>query len=318
MRIKIVFLLALFLFLLPSWVHAVGVTPGEIMVENMKSGTKVLRSVYFSRSNPKKDQTASVVINGDAAKFIVPADGKDTFVMKKGVSNAEYLFWIQPTGLTPGLYSADLTIVPVQDKNDVEQSNVITGAQAKISFTITDEDVIDYKISDLSLQKRNTEYALYYRFINNGNVSIDIDSIVLGLRLRSKEHINEYTLDSTYRTTFQPHSEMYLSEPLLFDIAKGSYDAEVSFLINSSAVFSEPSLSLVLDTDYSGSTIPPDTLDFDAQGEIAEQIDNDKNVSSTAPQPVTRENNQLFFIFFGMMIVGGILLGAFITRKYYT
>lgn len=173
LRYRSLFLVGgLLLLLAPSTGFAMGISPALVSVENMLPDQTVSKSVQLSRANPYETINATVAVTGEAADAIeLTNDG--VVELPQGEQIVEYAFTINTEGLTPGNYSAALTVNPVADDEDATTTYVLAGVQGEIQFTVTDEEIASYTIQEIQFSKtgNNQPAEFTYLMVNTGNTA---------------------------------------------------------------------------------------------------------------------------------------------------
>lgn len=171
-----IFVLTSLFFALPIRTHATGISPALIEVENISPNATVERKVYVSRADAVSSQRYLFSVGGSAVQYLeLPNDG--IVQMESGQNQAEYAFLIKPGSLGTGTYEATIAVHPVVEEviagtGGGSGSRIISGARADIRFTVTNEAIESYKITDVSMNDTEEEAAVGFSYLmtNDGNV----------------------------------------------------------------------------------------------------------------------------------------------------
>lgn len=178
---------AILLFASARATFAVGVTPLQIIIPNVTSGSTVETELYISRGNASKEQVAYVTLSGEAASYIQTPQG-NMLQLPVDEHNTAYRLIVNSGALAEGTYTARITVAvgdPKTTESGVQEgfvsagTRVMTGAEASITFTVTNESVESYSIDAVEMQssEENQPIGFIYRMNNVGNVDARPDRI---------------------------------------------------------------------------------------------------------------------------------------------
>ena len=175
-------MLAVGLFGLVSTTFAVGVSPAFTDGGQLRRENSVKRSVTISRANPDKAAYYSVKAEGEGSKYVKLSS--DILEVPEGKNKVSFSFNIEPETAANGTYSANLrfiaTLPPKQDGETSGQSvAILEGVVAKLVFTVTDEEILDYTIVQTSVDdvEEDLPIVFVYDLQNTGNVDARPDKI---------------------------------------------------------------------------------------------------------------------------------------------
>ncbi len=162
------------LLVLPQTVFAIGISPSLILVENISQNSAVRKQVFFSRGNPAFDEEVKITVGGPLASYIEKTDG-DTIVLPKGQKITPYNFTIKTGTLGAGTYEASIAVAQLpptlKPDEEVTGATILTGAQAKIQFSVATSAVEKYEIKDVLTGETEEGQIIGFFFImaNQGN-----------------------------------------------------------------------------------------------------------------------------------------------------
>lgn len=155
---------------------AIGVSPALIEVNNLVQNIEVVKEINFSRAQSANQATFQVSLSGSAAEYI-ELSNKGIVTMDPGVNVVRYPFTIKPQSLGEGAYEVNITIQETApdkatSKSEGTGSTILTGAQATIRFTVINQELESYGISDIRIGEAEEGQAIgfSFRLQNSGNV----------------------------------------------------------------------------------------------------------------------------------------------------
>ncbi len=231
-------IVALFV-LVPFMVSAIGLAPVEVVAENVLNDTKLTRIVRILRANPREDQRALFTVFGDAGRFIqLPNDG--IVDLPRGQMQTEFSFIIAPKNLPKGRYetSLNMALIPleftsssIQSLNDATQLSL--GVQGKITFTVTNDEVEDFLIQNVSVPpvEESSPLSVLFQVVNRGNTEARPERVVVNI---FKKDADELLAKIEYKKEdvepVQPLSTQTVSVSSEHELKEGAYRAEVTIL----------------------------------------------------------------------------------------
>ncbi len=162
--------------------QAIGLSPGEVLVEDLAPGLEVERAFIVSSGAQRTEPLGlNIQIFGDAAQYITLKQGA-YMEMAVGIKQLEIPFIIHSGNLPAGKYNAKMLVVETSaPKSDLDfgddevlkmGSRTLSGAQADINFTVTNEAVEKFYIQSVFAYdtEDNSTVKFNFDFINDGNV----------------------------------------------------------------------------------------------------------------------------------------------------
>ncbi|GEM_PF-7022361 len=158
---------------------AIGIAPSMINFDNMRNGQKQAVEMTLMRTDPTGAVNFNISVSGEAAQFIdLPAN---SFYLSADAKNGKYTFYINPVGASNGLHTANLLFVGSSgDVKKGETGSVMKiGVGARVNFTITENQIKNYTISNVYLATVEEGGAPFLNFYinNSGNVEVRPDKI---------------------------------------------------------------------------------------------------------------------------------------------
>jgi len=162
-------------FLMPlSLAVSVGVSPGILPFEDMLRGGYAEKYITISTSS---DETLSISTEtaGDFADWISfePTGG---FTIPPRSRYKLKVIAQPPSDVPNGVYEGTVTVVARIKTSEVEGSGVTVGAAAAVrtSIVITDEQIRDYKVNEISVKDTEEGHPIEFRVsvVNLGNVRL--------------------------------------------------------------------------------------------------------------------------------------------------
>jgi len=233
-------LIGIIAFLIPQVVGAIGVSPPVIEIPNLLRDSSQTKVISVSRgSEDQGEVTYTVRIRGEYAHYI---SGPEKVVIPAGKDLAQYSFEVNAKEAALGNYEVliDFLRVPVGlDTGSVEEGDkagayvtVVTGATATVKFTVTDEQILEYKLVSFQVRDTETDKPLFikYSIDNTGNVEWKPSKIELFFT---------DVLDDTKKSTLEilnkdipivkPGERKEMVTDLPHDLLEGAYIGQVKF-----------------------------------------------------------------------------------------
>ncbi|RLG21366.1 hypothetical protein DRN74_02270 [Candidatus Micrarchaeota archaeon] len=166
----------------------IGVSPGEIAIDNALKGGRTFREITVLNNN-NFTVTVNVSITGDIRDFCT---ANETLFDIPSYSRKIVKIWIQPPKSTPshsydGLVTALIIATSETKKYEGLGMKIFVGASVKMNITVVGNESKSIKV--YAVGARSTEYglpmAVNYKIYNSGNVKLN-PVIVLNLRKISK------------------------------------------------------------------------------------------------------------------------------------
>ncbi|MEK7122457.1 MAG: hypothetical protein AAB855_01225 [Patescibacteria group bacterium] len=155
------------LFSSPLQSHAIGVSPGTIVIDDLLAGQQITVPITFSPDENTEPQQLNVTIESNVAEYLsIP---KDPIIIQPDERFAILPLTINAAALSAGTYTAAVTggfSAVSAKKADGESSGggavtaVATAAQATITFTVTNETRQEYKIQQIILRSTEEQQLL--------------------------------------------------------------------------------------------------------------------------------------------------------------
>lgn len=152
---------ALFLLLLAQPASAMGISPPEVFAANVFAGIPQTKTIHISRSPDELGElTVTVKAGGDYAGYLTY---EPSFSFGANQESVDYSFQIDPKTAAPGSYSIPLTFLLVKKGGSDDSSasgsgmRIVTGIAAKVSFTVTGDQVTGYSFTTLAVSDVETD-----------------------------------------------------------------------------------------------------------------------------------------------------------------
>ena len=221
-------------------VFALGISPGIITAERVLKTSELKKTVNVQRQNAENDQVFNVTASGDGAPYL---KFEKTYTLPKGKTTMPFEFYIAPKTAANGSYKAYLTFIPSTEppkgalKNSTAGSAFQIGAETLISFTVSDEQIIEGKISHVQFsdfEQAEHEFApLTFQFNNLGNIDIAPNKIVITVINSSGESvISNKTVALKNVEAVAPDTNSERNVPVEMSLPVGSYKTQIDFYIN--------------------------------------------------------------------------------------
>lgn len=239
---------------------AVGVSPAEIIVDNVKIGTSVKQYVSISRQGTDGSETYIVSALGQAANRISFPQGKKV-TLQSGKQEARLPIVIQSKGLGEGDYEAELQINQVKSA-DVDQeggvSAVLQGFTVPVRFSVTQKIAASYRILNAGIAQLdyNVPVEFFYTLQNDGQKKVRPKRIVFEARdvtsgeVVHKETFRQDTLDGV---AAGKQKQSFVETGLKAGI--GEYEIVLKFFSDKKLVFQQD-IEQVSVRSFSGQDLP--------------------------------------------------------------
>lgn len=247
---------------IPSSVHAgLGVSPGTLIIEDIRPGTKLIKDITFSRGDASRFQRLAIKITGPAAEFLSGAAALD---MPVGQNNVSYSLTINTGSLAAGTYEATLTgtesMTPETDGDIGEgyaaaQAFITTGARAIIRFTVTNNSIQEFSIKEIVMQASEEMQPLGFSYfiINSGNVDARPSKIEIAITDQTDpENIYKETILGETLAPVAAFSEKNVNLLTQAKLNIGRYWVDFTFYDGDKIIFTR--------TGYALQIFPPGTL----------------------------------------------------------
>ncbi|MFC1618025.1 hypothetical protein ACFL2B_01970 [Patescibacteria group bacterium] len=290
-----VLLLVCLLVSATSLAATTGISPPVVEAPLILRGIGQEKTVRISvKDVPETDIVFDVSFRGEYANFL---NGPKSLVIPAGRQVADYNFEINPKDAPTGDYEAYIDFVhdfggKVEGGTGMEIS---TGVTAIVRFSVVGEEVISFKIDDLSVRDSEVGLPIYPSFFvnNEGNVFWKPDSIQM-----TATHIDDGSIFQDFEIISEeiPQMEPGRAQSALLEVEHelpiGKYKAEADFYYRGEKV----------------STLQSDEFDIFAPGTLQQQGElvsawTDKQVY----QPGEVINLEALFENTGTIVVKGFL-----------
>lgn len=168
----------------PLWSRAVGISPALVTTDDILPQSEVTKTFYFSRGDASQAETVVVMIEGEAAEHIAPAQGAfgDLITLPAGESLTPFDIIIRAGDLAEGEYLATITVNPIEADSEAiagTGSTFLAGARGEIRFTVSNEELEQYNIGNVAVADTEAEIpvAVSYTMNNTGNVATRLGSV---------------------------------------------------------------------------------------------------------------------------------------------
>ena len=262
-----------------------GVSPPEIIVDNLLRGTKQTRPLLLTKDTPEYDKDITALIDR------IGPDGKklgatESVLIPKGQPSATFDVVVDASNLANGKYSGALYIKEVAGINPAGATTTGAGSvvgggatitsslRVGIAYIVIGEETVGTAFSDLKVQDTETVLPLYlsYQMQNTGNVAWRPTGFYL--TVTNKDDPNKVTnLDVSGDAIpfIQPGQTSNVLIEKTVPLAEGHYTARMQFY--------DQQRNIVGDLTSNTFTVyPPNTL-----GQQGDLISLTSNKSSYAP-----------------------------------
>lgn len=209
---------------------AIGISPPEKEILNLKPNSSAEVTFFISRQNPSSEEIYQISIDGTGKDAIHFED--TSIILPLEENNTEINYLIEPVGFAVGDYNATITISPTEISNKSTMSIGLALSQT-IHFSVTEEDFSLFSIDNFGVSEDRQHLKINYRIKNDGNTEAKPSKIEITYQ-------DELTPDSVAITevfstedleTADPFSskDFYLStkeelQPSLYEITANFYD----------------------------------------------------------------------------------------------
>ena len=182
-----VILISLFFFKVNSVFAGLGISPAQMLIDNLSPGAHVEKTFVLSRDNYQEDLDFQVSIEG-LAKDWVSVDRGDKFTIPAGEQRFSIVVSVDvPVDALVGNYSGGVRLTPLESDftNVSALTNVSTFIQ--INFKIGNVQIFDNKDQVIS-EDFDSKQSLGLRIVKVvGALFIVVFILILGLYLRKKK-----------------------------------------------------------------------------------------------------------------------------------
>lgn len=229
------FTAALFLFFgFAQSVHAFGVSPAFHHIDDMISGSEVLKEFTYVRSTGSldKDQTIELFVEGPIADAVTLSE---VVTVEKGVSSVKVPVIISAGDLPPGDYEVNILALASVVSDAITSGagmQIQEGANAQIYFSITGDEVLDYTIDQTIIESTEEGQPVGFTFAltNKGNVAARPDEIRVVLTDQTDESlVIEETIPSQSIEFTDPFDRGEITVLLDTELSAGRYWVEFGF-----------------------------------------------------------------------------------------
>jgi len=247
-----------------------GVSPGTLILDDVRPGTEIFRDIFFSRGDASREQILSIKIEGPAADSL---SGPDELVLPVGQNNVPYPLLISTGTLGTGTYEASVTGTETLIKRNsgemgdtngtVAEAAITIGAKASILFTVTNDILQEFIIKQAIMRASEEEQVLgfSYYLINTGNVDARPSKIDLVITDQSDPtNVYRETIDGNTLAPTKAFSEKEVVLATKAKLKAGRYWVDIVFYAEDEVIFTRSQLALQI--------FPPGTLD--QRGELKE------------------------------------------------
>lgn len=161
-------------------VYGLGLSPVDIIADDILPNSSVTKEFYISRGDASAEEIAVVTVEGTAAPYITLPLGSPV-TLPAGEQAFVYPLVIEPGALASGTYVAKVTVatgkptaaLTAGGEGSVSAgTNILTGAQLTLTFTITNQTLEQYTITSVEMasSEENQLVGFSYSMSNTGNV----------------------------------------------------------------------------------------------------------------------------------------------------
>lgn len=228
-----------------------GLSPVTLGLSGILPNTEVVKIFYLSRSNTSSAERAYVTFSGPAKDNFSGAEYVD---MPVGQAITPYPITIKPGNASEGTYTATILFSkkPLSAANEDRSTKKVggatvrveVGAQAKVSFDVTNNASEEYTVSDVKMDDVEEQQPIGFSFVvhNTGNTDVRPTKIMFAV-----EDASDPT--SSYKETFtaeqvqavQPFSNAPVTVLTKAELPVGTYQATVSFYDAKGMIFTDDS-----------------------------------------------------------------------------
>lgn len=219
--------------------QAFGLSPGDILLENVLRGASQTSTIRLTRSpEDTGEMHLSVSVSGDYAEYL---EFEDQLVIDSGVHSVLFPFTINAQNAATGDYEVLLTFLlqktvdPNAPPNVGQTVSVLTGGTARIRFTVSGEEVVAYTVMPVKVNETEVSSPIFidFAFKNEGNVDWRPESArVSFVNVSDQSTSAETTLTEDLFTVAHPGEVSEQKVQVENTLGQGTYTAHVSVVDN--------------------------------------------------------------------------------------
>lgn len=216
-----------------------GLSPSSILEENLMRDVSFKQTVFLQRPDGSYAETIDVGLGGPDRRFLV---GENEIFFDEGVKEMPYTFEILPKDAASGEYEAGIVFIqrgvdPVTGEG--AGLAVLRGVALSIKFSVTDEEIIDYKISDTIVYKTEEKFPLSLEIVeqNDGNVEWRPEKIVVTLTDSITQEEKSFTFPREDLDIVSPGARIRQHLDVVHGLREGDYQLRVDVYYDGEIIY---------------------------------------------------------------------------------